>query len=427
MNPLTHRKQTILAALVTIVLACLGFLPTIRPACIQDPCKDLEQKLSTLESKRDDLEDNINTAQGQLDTSKKNEARQDIIEYTEQLRQIEKKIETAQAALDQCKACLSTGSKSCPKGEEWPAQAAVCDIWADNVYRHIHGNGIPNHCVAVAESYHEPIAAQETYSFKVPMNPNDPGPSANPTPVTVCPTGGGIPQRFGVARNGIVFDPEDVAIWLKTAKVCGPDKEPVKNPDCIDNVPVSVGEDCSLRWQLNPGATLDPSWDPERMCCSDAALKLDDVVGHTQKGGRYHYHMVEAKTAAAIAGVRDTCLEGRMTLVGWAFDGFPIYWKYGQLKKGGEPITMESGWSPSKSARMMAATVGAGAPDFGRYPLGTFVKDYKYTAGKGDAALDQCNGKICYSPDLDKNIYCYFITEKFPYIPRYFRGTPNEK
>ena len=66
-------------------------------------------------------------------------------------------------------------------------------------------------------------------------------------------------------------------------------------------------------------------------------------------------------------------------------------------------------------------------PDVKKFPLGTFVNDYEYTKGTGDGALDECNGKECYSPELDKITYCYFITEEFPYIPRCFRGTPTEK
>jgi len=68
-----------------------------------------------------------------------------------------------------------------------------------------------------------------------------------------------------------------------------------------------------------------------------------------------------------------------------------------------------------------------GEPDDTKFPLGTFVNDYEYTIGTGDDHLDQCNGKVCYSPDLNQIIYCYFITEGFPYIPRCFRGTPTEK
>lgn len=85
------------------------------------------------------------------------------------------------------------------------------------------------------------------------------------------------------------------------------------------------------------------------MCCEEAQLDMDNHIAHTQKGGLYHYHKLTTQTAAAIAQVQEASLPKRMTLVGWAFDGFPVYWKYGQLKQGGELITMKSGWKLRKA------------------------------------------------------------------------------
>jgi len=49
-----------------------------------------------------------------------------------------------------------------------------------------------------------------------------------------------------------------------------------------------------------------------------------------------------------------------------------------------------------------------GEPDDTKFPLGTFVNDYEYTIGTGDDHLDQCNGKVCYSPDLNQIILLLF-------------------
>ena len=99
-----------------------------------------------------------------------------------------------------------------------------------------------------------------------------------------------------------------------------------------------------VRWQLNAGGNIRPWW----MCCEEAQLDMDNHIAHTQKGG-LDYHKLTTQTAAAIAQVQEPCLPKRMTLVGWAFDGFPVYWKYGQLKQGGELITMKSGWKLRKA------------------------------------------------------------------------------
>jgi len=313
-------------------------------------------------------------------------------------------------------------STPCPRGETSPSPGPSAKIWEDKAaaLRHIDANGIPNHCVD--QSYHTPIKAQN-YHFKVPLNPT---PAGTTTKVTICPTPFSTPpQRFGVALNGVVFDPEDVAIWLETEPKCAgttPTPPGKTFTDCIDNVAVKTAADCSyVRWQVDPEEkVVDLS---SIMCCSKAELDMDNHIAHTQNTGIYHYHTLTAETAAAIAGVTKTSLGSGMTLVGWAFDGSPIYWKYGELKRGDKPITMKSWWTLKKARK------GGGdpVPDVKKFPLGTFVNDYEYAKGTGDGALDECNGKVCYSPDFDKIIYCYFITEEFPYIPRCFRGTPTEK
>src|SRR5207245_5642652 len=165
MNSLIHLKQTILTVLVTIVLACFGFLPTIILAAPKDPFQPPKSSSQSRVS-----------------------------------------------------ACISAPASSAPEGEIWLKEGkgnkleSVRSIWTDNAYRHIDSNGIPNHCVDT--SYHDPIATHE-YHFRIPLNPSE---AATTTPVTVCPEPFSTrPQRFGVALNGVPFDPADVVIWTQTA------------------------------------------------------------------------------------------------------------------------------------------------------------------------------------------------------------------
>ena len=53
---------------------------------------------------------------------------------------------------------------------------------------------------------------------------------------------------------------------------------------------------------------------------------------------------------------------------------------------------------------------------------GAFVQDYNFVAGAGD--LDECNGRMCITPEFPRGTYAYFLTEDWPVIPRGFRGTP---
>ncbi len=62
--------------------------------------------------------------------------------------------------------------------------------------------------------------------------------------------------------------------------------------------------------------------------------------------------------------------------------------------------------------------------DVGDYPGGnydgSFVADYEYVAGSGN--LDKYNGKIVTNTDFPNSSYAYFLTKKFPVIPRCFKG-----
>src|SRR3954467_15813680 len=76
-------------------------------------------------------------------------------------------------------------------------------ITLEGDYRVIHANGFPDHTPGRFPNPGNPntIAAQ-SYSFRVPLNPK---PAAKPTPFAL-----GI---FGIAVNGVVFDPGANEWW----------------------------------------------------------------------------------------------------------------------------------------------------------------------------------------------------------------------
>ena len=55
---------------------------------------------------------------------------------------------------------------------------------------------------------------------------------------------------------------------------------------------------------------------------------------------------------------------------------------------------------------------------------GAFVQDYEFVDNDTPGALDRCNGRFCVTPEFPEGTYAYFLTEAWPVIPRYFRGTP---
>lgn len=137
-------------------------------------------------------------------------------------------------------------------------------------------------------------------------------------------------------------------------------------------------------------------------------LGTDMHNAHVQPTGSYHYHGVP--TGLVQAGV--------MTQLGYAADGFPVYGPHGYANAsdaGSELVHMHSSYRLKTGQR----PDGPG----GDYD-GTFLQDFEYVAGLGD--LDECNGRVGVTPDHPEGIYHYYITERFPFIPRCVRGTPDE-
>ena len=86
-------------------------------------------------------------------------------------------------------------------------------------------------------------------------------------------------------------------------------------------------------------------------------------------------------------------------IIGWAYDGAPIYGPYGYgTPIGGAVRRMVSGYVPISQGNRPSISV---------FPLGSFVNDYVYTAN-GD--LDEFNGRFCKTPEFPNGIYAYFCT-----------------
>ena len=86
-------------------------------------------------------------------------------------------------------------------------------------------------------------------------------------------------------------------------------------------------------------------------------------------------------------------------IIGYAFDGWPIYGPYGFANSDGTgAITlMTSSYQISSTLRSNDTL-----------PDGTFIEDYEYVAESG--TLDQFNGRECITPEYPNGVYAYFIT-----------------
>jgi hypothetical protein len=100
----------------------------------------------------------------------------------------------------------------------------------------------------------------------------------------------------------------------------------------------------------------------------------------------------------------ETLSESHSPIIGWAYDGNPIYGPYGYSNPNGGVVTlMKSGYTFKTINELQLE----GRPDFSLYPIGTFVNDYKFNGG-GD--LDEYNGRFAVTPEYPSGVYAYYCT-----------------
>lgn len=130
---------------------------------------------------------------------------------------------------------------------------------------------------------------------------------------------------------------------------------------------------------------------------------------------------------------------GHSPIIGYAFDGFPIYgpWGFANADGTGGMRRMRSSYRLRQIKRrttwpdgtqlmpgQFGPEVNARNADF---PLGSFVEDYEFAAGAGE--LDEFNGRFTKTPEYPEGTYAYFLSTDaqgrlaFPYLlARQYRG-----
>jgi len=224
--------------------------------------------------------------------------------------------------------------------------------------QYVKSNGIPNHETGAFPNHNNPnrISAQ-SHSYKFTLNPK--------MNSRVTPSGMGA---FGVAVNGVPFDPAAAEYWNRNR---------------------------------NSG------WQYEAMG-SGVDLGVDNSNAHVQPTGTYHYHGIPNGLLNKLGGAHQP------TLVGYAADGFPIYNQYCTEDTDGAAKKIYASYKLKGGQR-------SGGPG-GRH-TGEFTQDYQFKVGLGD--LDECNGHVAKTSEYPSGFYHYHLTETFPFIPRMYRGTPD--
>jgi hypothetical protein len=115
-------------------------------------------------------------------------------------------------------------------------------------------------------------------------------------------------------------------------------------------------------------------------------------------------------------------------LIGFAYDGFPIYGAYGYANEDGTGgITrLKSSYSlrniSTRTVYADQSDVTDGPAVNATYPLGHYQEDYEYIANANEDYLDEHNGRVSVTPEYPNGIYCYFATvdanwnSAYPYV-----------
>ena len=234
----------------------------------------------------------------------------------------------------------------------------------------VEANGIPKHKVGRFPSRHNPNSVEaQVHNFSIPTNQK---PADQPIPLH-NESGRGPPNTpFGIAINGVLFDPGTAEFFMGDRRA---------------------------------------DWNYEALGGS-VLLGLDANHGHVQPNGSYHYHGLPTGLLKKL-GVN---AKEHSPLVGYAMDGYPVYALYGYKN----PKDPKSGIQKMSSSFRLKKGERPNPPG-GKYD-GAFSKDYEYVKGLGD--LDMCNGRFTVTDEFPKGTYAYFLTEDWPVIPRYFKAEP---
>ena len=211
------------------------------------------------------------------------------------------------------------------------------------------------------------------YVFKINRNPR-----ANTGALVATPNG-----HIGIWKNGVsVYNPKDTksyqdsGIWFQNA----------------------------FYFEHIQHETFDPCW------------------GHPNQSHEYHTH----QSPACLYDETDSTHHS--PLIGYAFDGYPIYGAYGYANAN----TVGAVKRLLSSYRLRAISTRDTLPDgtvlpvnhrgprLDSIPVGSYMEDFEFVQGLGD--LDEHNGRICITPEYPQGTYAYFTTlgadliPVFPYV-----------
>lgn len=257
---------------------------------------------------------------------------------------------------------------------------------------YVSTKGIPAYVTGPFLDGNPSVASNQNAIFKFPLTP------IQNTGTPTNTTGGNI----GVFINGVaLFDYRDGVSWKNST-------------NALAGGPI-------------PGGPGDGVWNRDAVVAERGGF--DCSKGHPAMGN-YHHHQNPSAFKLDINVISTICnlydADGlyaidstqHSPLIGFAYDGFPIYGAYAYKNSNGTGgiVRMKSSYVKrnitTRTSYANGTTVTAGPAVSSTYPLGYFREDYEYipTTTSTTDYLDEHNGRFCVTPEYPAGIYCYFAT-----------------
>jgi hypothetical protein len=289
----------------------------------------------------------------------------------------------------------------------------VQTVLYSNNWVYIRTKGQPSYVTGPFLDGNPSLATNQNAIFKISRNP------VQNTGVPTNTTGGNI----GIFINGVaLFDYRDGVSWQNAT-------------NSLKGGPL--------------GGMGDQVWNRDAVV--GEKLGFDCSKGHPAMGN-YHHHQnpsafkLDLNVISTICNLYDADglysidSNSHSPLIGFAYDGFPIYGAYAfkNVNGTGGIVRMKSSYKlrniTNRTTDALGNAVTPGPAVNGTYPLGYFREDYEYIptgAGTPDY-LDEHNGRFCVTPEYPNGVYCYFATvddkwnSAYPYaIGPTFYGVKN--
>jgi len=242
---------------------------------------------------------------------------------------------------------------------------------------------------------------------------------------TVWVRADGLTTEMGIFTNPGQPSPQDWVWTMPRNPSVATNNRPVSNVAAIgfliNGVPI-FGKGDATSWDngqqdndfMGQGIWNVDAWYGE-------GFTLDTTLGaHPTQDGQYHTHATPNR-------LYDFPSTSHSPIIGYSFDGYPIYGPFGYSDPNDASSSVKQIMS---SYQLRGITDRTSLPDgttlmanqYGpaistTHPLGEYNEDYEYVVNSGD--LDEHNGRFCLTPDYPQGTYAYFVTADNSGSPAY--------